>query len=328
MRAGIAGFAELPYKDDAGLPIIGAAVADLPAELSREERLIQLLEPAIRECIIELDLNQLERIPLLVGLAESELPGGSPALADLIVPEIERRLGVRFLERCSRAIATGRTAGFEALHEARGLLQTRGVEACVISGVDSYINARVLHWLGRHWRLKHERNSDGVIPGEAAAAAMLRTLPDTNSGVPARLIGLGFATEQATVMTEEAPLLGLGLTAASKAALSEAGVQMHEIGVRLSDVTGESYGFREQALVVGRLLRVHREEGYPIWHASECIGDTGSAAGIIQLIMAFHAYQKDYAPGEVAMCFTSADSGRRAVAVLAPDVTTRWKRST
>src|SRR5213592_1149933 len=97
---------------------------------------------------------------------------------------------------------------------------------------------------------------------------------------------------------------------------------MHEIGFRLSDVTGESYGFREQTLLITRLLRVRREEGFPIWHCAENFGDTGAAAGIVQLIVAFHAYQKGYAPGKIAMCFTSADSGRRAVALLASNQST------
>ena len=46
----------------------------------------------------------------------------------------------------------------------------REFPACLVCGVDSYINARSLHWLDRNSRLKTPANSDGVIPGEAAAA--------------------------------------------------------------------------------------------------------------------------------------------------------------
>jgi len=316
MRAGIAGFDELPYRDNAGEVIIGAAVPNLDPELSREERLIQMLEPAIRECITGVNPDQLARIPLLVGLAEPELSGGGTSLADTIVPTIERRLGVRFLEVGSHTIPTGRTSAFEAFRDARELMQSQRIEACLVCGVDSYVNARSLYWLDRHLRLKNEQNSDGVIPGEAAAAVILRNQPDSKSVAPVRLIGLGFATEEATVTTEEPPLLGLGLTEASSAALAEASIQMNDIAFRLSDVTGESYGFREQALVVTKLLRIHREDGFPLWHCVENIGDTGAAAGIIQLIVSIYAFQKGYAPGEIAMCFTSANSGRRAAALL------------
>ncbi|MCK5245145.1 MAG: hypothetical protein KAJ90_07735, partial [Desulfobacterales bacterium] len=118
----------------------------------------------------------------------------------------------------------------------------------------------------------------------------------------------------ANVLSEE-PLLGLGLTDAARSALAEAGIKMHEIDFRISDVTGESYGFKEQSLVIARLLRVHKEE-FPIWHCSENSGDIGASAGISQLVVAFHAFLKGYAPGDRAMCYTSAVPGERAVAVI------------
>lgn len=119
-------------------------------------------------------------------------------------------------------------------------------------------------------------------------------------------------------MNEE-PLLGLGLTDAVSAALAEAGIRMHEIDFRIVDVTGESYGFKEQALVVSRLYRVRREESPPLWHGAENIGDTGAAAGIIQMIVASYAFEKGYAPGDTALCTAGADSGGRAAIILSPD---------
>ena len=259
--------------------------------------------------------QSLEEIPLLVGLAESERPGGGSGLTDSIVGEMERWLNVRFHPQLSRVIPDGHISGFEALRTARELLQDPRIPSCLVCGVDSYINAASLHWLDQHWRLKTEDNSDGVIPGEAGAAMLVQREAAADSKTSTRLIGLGFGDEKAGVLSEE-PSLGLGLTEAARAALTEAGIQMHDIAFRLSDVTGESYGFREQALVVARLLRVHQEDGYPIWHCAENIGDTGAAAGIIQLIIASYAYRKGYAPGKRAMCFASTVSGKRAVALL------------
>lgn len=316
MRAGIANFTELPYHDNQGEPIIGAMVPSLTRTFKREEHLIEMLAMALVDCLQKKTPGPFEDIPLLVSLSEPGRPGGCDILAGSIIGRVQKKLNINFHPDLSQTIQKGHTGGFDALRTARKLLQDTRIPACLICGVDSYINASSLLWLDQHWRLKTDENSDGVIPGEAAAAVLVCTNKNTSSATSARLIGLGFGTELAAVMTEE-PLLGLGLTEASKVALSEAGIQMHQIAFRISDVTGESYGFKEQALVVGRLLRVHREEGYPIWHASECIGDTGSAAGIIQMILSFHAYQKGYAPGEIAMCFASADSGRRAVALLA-----------
>jgi 3-oxoacyl-[acyl-carrier-protein] synthase-1 len=138
--------------------------------------------------------------------------------------------------------------------------------------------------------------------------------PDATAAV--QLIGLGFANEESSIMNDS-PLLGIGMKEAAQGALTEAQIRMDQVAFRLSDAAGEGYAFREQALVVARLLRVHRDEEFPLWHCAEYVGETGAAAGLLQLVVAYHAFQKRYAPGTIAMCFTSSDSGRRAVALLA-----------
>lgn len=315
MRAGIAGFSELPYTDSTGEPVLGATASWPGATLGREERMLHMLESAIRQCIVDLEPREIEQMPLFVGLSDRAGPGGCSAPGDRILREVELASGLRFAPQ-SRVIPGCRTTGFEALQIARDAMRDRGIPSCIISGVDSYIDEPSLRSLEYQGRLKRPFHSDGVIPGEAAAAVRVSALP--GAGSP-RVIGLGFGTEQATVLTEEPPLLGLGLTGAARSALSDAGLEMHQTNFRSSDVTGESYGFREQALVVGRLLRVHREDGYPLWHASENIGDTGAAAGVVQLVRCVHAAHRGYAPGRVGMCFASADAGPRAVALLALD---------
>ena len=318
MRAGISALADFSTVDRSGERVVGAVVPGLALDLDPIERRLQLLEPALRECLASRTVEQVQKIPLLLGLSEVDGPVSSSGMAEGILPAIEQRLGARFLQEHSRAASLGRTAGLELLGEARVLIEEGVAPACLICGVDSGVATGALRWLEQRWRLRTSENADGVIPGEAAAAVLLESTPSRALARPVRVVGLGFAAEEATVMNEE-PLLGLGLTQASKLALDEAGIEMHQIGFRISDLTGESYGFREQALVIGRLLRVHREEGYPLWHPSEYVGDTGAAAGVLQLAMAFHAYEGSYAPGKVAMCFTGTDRGRRAVALLASE---------
>ena len=99
-------------------------------------------------------------------------------------------------------------------------------------------------------------------------------------------------------------------------ALAEARLGMHEMDVRLSDVTGELYGFKELPLLEGRLMRVVRKEAQPLWHWAEVIGDSGAAAGLAQLILADQAFRKGYAPGRRAICLASSVPGDRAAAVL------------
>src|SRR5439155_17700411 len=177
----------------------------------------------------------------------------------------------------------------------------------------SFVNAATLLWLDEHFRLKTPANRDGVIPGEAAAAVLLQKTPPPEAVT--EVIGLGFGTEKAHILSEE-PLLGLGMAEAARAALAEARLGLHEIDWRFADVTGELYGFKELPLMEGWLMRVVRKQEQPLWHWAESIGDCGAAAGIMQLVAVDDAFRKGYAPGDRVIGLTSSAPGVRAAAVL------------
>jgi 3-oxoacyl-[acyl-carrier-protein] synthase I len=312
MRASISMFADLPYGDNSGEAIIGSTVGRPAPEIRCEEHFVDLLCSAIKDCQTP---AVPEDIPLLLGLPEPERPGIPKRLAERMIGRVQEELGFHFHPGLSQTICSGHTSGFVALRTARELLRHRKATACMVCGVDSFLSARSLLWLAEHGRLKTEENSDGVIPGEAAAAVLVGLTEASGATSSVRIAGMGFAHEHVNILSQE-PLLGLGLSEALRDALAEAGIGLHEIDFRLSDVTGESYGFREQMLALARVMRSRREEGMPIWHCAEFIGDTGAAAGVCQLVVAFSAFKKGYAPGNRGACYTSAISGDRAVVIV------------
>src|SRR5262249_39102597 len=153
----------------------------------------------------------------------------------------------------------------------------------------------------------------GVIPGEAACLAVVSKEPRSDEHVS--VLGVGVATEPATVFNEE-PFRADGMTAALHGALQEAGLALHDVDFRLSDVAGESYAFEELVLAQTRLMRQVRPT-QPLWHAADCMGDCGAAAGLIQLAWAAHAFHRGYAPGPVASVHAASAFGQRAAAVVA-----------
>lgn len=314
IRAGISRASEIPYRDRDGALVVGAVVPRLSLDVQFEPRLVELLALALRDCVSGEPRTQLQRVPLLVGLAEPDRPGGCVA-AKRLIGHVEERLAVKFHPELSRTVSQGHAAGFGCLALARDILKTTDVPGCLVCGVDSYINASALHWLDRHWRLKRENNPDGVIPGEGAAVVFVRRPGSGPARVGAEVVGIGLAREPSPILSET-PLLGLGLADATRRALDEAGWGFHEVDFRLSDVTGENYGFREHSLAIGRIARVVRVDPQPLWHPLEAIGDTGAAAGVIQLAVASAAWSRAYAPGPRAACFTSSVTGERAVAIL------------
>jgi len=312
MRAGIAGFAELPFHDRQNEPIIGASIPAPGLGTRRRSRLVRLLALALEDLRRVRPDKDWKKVPLLVGLAEVNRPGGAEDLVATVVDEVQQMLGVQFHPSLSTALPLGHVAGLAGMQLARESARNGSAPESVVSGVDSYVNGAALDWLEKEHRLKTPDNTDGVIPGEAAAAVLVENRPTMGA---AQIVGLGFGHEKAGVLSEE-PLLGLGLADAGRKALAEAALGFHEIDFRLSDVTGENYGFREHTLAHARLMRVVRHEDHAMWHAADSIGDTGAAAGVVQLVMAMAAWGKAYAPGTRAACFTSSVPGERAVAIL------------
>lgn len=314
IRAGIAGFRRTKFLDEGRRFIVGAAVPPPAPPSGTVDRLIAILSVSLRECLKNQEFSNWEQVPLLVGVAEPDRPTIEPGAGNDVLTGVQQALGISFHPGLSRLVSQGHTAGFDALYTARHYLQNNNVPACVVGGVDSYLNTEALCWLERHSRLKTPENSDGVIPGEAAAAVLVCREPANANTLATEIVGIGRASEPASILTEE-PMLGMGLTEAARTALAEARTQMHEVDFRIADVTGESYGFKEQALLVGRLLKSPKQK-LPLWDCAGSIGDVGAAAGICQLVVAHYAFQKGYAPGETALCCTSAVPGNRAVAVV------------
>jgi len=313
IRAGIANFDELPYRDNQGEPIVGAVVPGLDPRLDRRRRLLAMSSAAVADCLDGQSPISSAGIPLFLCLAEEQRPGGGAAMASQIIDGVQAELQIDFHPTLSRAVTRGHASAFAALGMIRQLLSRPEIPACLLCGVDSYINASSLLWLDENSRLKTALNHHGLIPGEAAAAVLLKKTPETASAV--QVIGLGFDLEKSHVLSEE-PLLGLGLSSAARNALAEAEVGLHEIDWRVSDLSGEQYGFKELTLVASRLIRVVRQESQPLWHGAQSLGEIGAAAGVAQLIMVERAFRQGYACGEKVICLTSSVSGDRAAAVL------------
>jgi 3-oxoacyl-[acyl-carrier-protein] synthase I len=312
IRAGLANMNDLPYPDNRLEPVVGGVVPGLPLSLNRDTRLVDLLALALSDCLADGQAVPLETVPLLVGLTEPGRAGGAAGLVERLIALVQERLGARFHPSLSRAIAKGHTAGFEAFRVARSLLHGGDAPVCLVCGVDSYVNAGSLLWLDQHRRLKTPSHSDGVIPGEAAAAVLVqRTAPPARPAVG--VVGIGFGMEEAHVLSEE-PLLGLGLAQAARNALAEARLGMEQIDLRLADLTGESYGFKEHSLALSRTLRVRREQ-MPLKHLADTIGDVGAAAGVCQAVLAYHALRK-WRVGTRIACYTSAVPGDRAMMIV------------
>ena len=312
LRAGIATFAETGYRDVQGEPIVGATVPALDPELRGQARLLALIRLALDAMEPPLAAQQpWGRMPLILCTREAERPGSR---LNGIAAKLQGPGGAPLAGPRNAHVASGAASAIQAVAMARTLLADPGVPACLILAADSLIDARVLHWLDVGQRLKTRERTDGVIPGEAACLAVVTREPLGET--PAVSVhGIGVATESATVFNEE-PFRAEAMKSAVGDALRESGLAMHDVDFRLSDVAGESYAFEELALAQTRLMRKVRPS-QPLWHAADCIGDCGAAAGLVQFAWAAQAFHRRYAPGPVAALHAASAFGPRAAAVVA-----------
>lgn len=308
MRARLDGFQETRFIGPGGEWLVGAPVP-LPRNWIGEKRIAHLAAGAISEAF-EKAPEARGRTALILCLAEEERPGRPVRDSSKMLRHITQIVEIEPHPR-SRTVAHGRPSGYAALQHTHKLLASDEVSYVMIAGVDSYLNARSInHYLARN-RLLTAQNSNGFIPGEAAAAILC-----ARTGGAMHLTGLGLAREKAPIYNEmDFPFRGEGMTSAYKQALAGSGRLHSDIALKIGDLVGETYWFQQCALAMLRTQREHSQVR-PIWALGASLGNIGAAAVPVMLGWALSAIQHDYAPSGPILIEASSDDGACGAAVV------------
>lgn len=309
MRARLDGFKETRFVGSQGNWLVGAGVS-LPRMWIGEKRVAHLAAAAIAEAF-EKAPDAIGKTVLILCLPEEGRPGRPVQDNSELLRRIAGILEIEPHAR-SRIVAYGRPSGHVALEQARRMLSTGEAVYVMIAGVDSYLTAlTVSHYL-REGRLLTANNSNGFIPGEAAAAVLCTR--SATEGL--RLLGLGLSREEASIYNkEDLPLRGDGMTQAYRMAFGETGIGMNRLGYRISDLLGEQYWFKQTAIASLRLVR-GRHEFQDLWSPTESLGNIGAAAVPLMIGMAFMAARKGYSAGNPVLIEASNDAGACGAAVF------------
>lgn len=270
-------------------------------------KLARMAAMAINEVLEDVADAERSALPLLLCVAEPQRPGRLQGLDEELFGRIEQELGVSFSD-LSGVVPHGRVAVAVALEQARRLIHERGVPQVVVAAADSLLYWPSLSHYQQAGRLLAPDNSNGFMPGEGAGALLLGSA--TGQAGEIACTGIGFGVERAHIDSEE-PLRAEGLVRAVRAALADAGCEMHHMDYRITDVAGEQYYFKEAALALSRILRVRKEE-FDIWHPAECMGEAGAVLGFAMLAAACAAVRKGYARGPNVLLHMANDAGPRA----------------
>jgi 3-oxoacyl-[acyl-carrier-protein] synthase-1 len=273
-------------------------------------RLARMAALAADEALAEVPQAHRGQIPLLLCVAEAARVGRVAELEERLPAALGAALGCSFTT--VRTIPQGRVGVAVALHASRTLIRQDPHTRVLVVAVDSLLSATTLAYYAARDRLLADVNSNGFIAGEGAGALLLGA--PGSAALQTICAGIGFGKEEAHIEST-LPLRGDGLTAALRGGLAEADCALHEMDYRITDLSGEQYGFKEANLGVVRLLRAHKGE-FDLWHPAESTGETGAAAGAVMVALADAAARGGYARGPRTLLHMGNDSGERAALVL------------
>jgi 3-oxoacyl-[acyl-carrier-protein] synthase I len=262
---------------------------------------------------------------LVVCCAEGERPGMDSASFQQGVNAIVQPWG---FHASSLALDCGKGGIAQALHRASALLQTaratgNGPLRVLLVGLDSLLLAATIEQLIGMDRLLTDSNSDGLIPGEGAAALLLELAAPqpTRSAALSPSHGLHIMAAASAMddwrLDGDTPARAQGLTQAVRTALKAAGTSMSELDFHVSGFNGEAWCAREITLMQSRCMASRRSH---YAHLAPCqwLGDTGAASPVLALAWLADLMGRDpgVSPGQSALAHFAGDDGRRSALVL------------
>ena len=320
IRAGLARFAELPWSAAVyGSPVVGAVVVGVTDGLLGADRMARLAAGAVADLAenAALSARDLAGAGFYVALPSPDRPGVDPSVASSIGRRIGEACSIGGVEARTRVFPAGHAATHAALVEALVDLRSRRVPRAIVGGVDTLVEPDTVAHYHAIGRLKSGDRPVGVMPGEAAAFFALELLgPAEARGATILAVLEAPATAVEPITIDGSGVCdGSGLAAAvarTLAALSDGGART---GLLAGDLNGEPYRSEEFAYMVARALG-GVETPCRLWHAADCIGDTGAASGAVAIALAARGLARGYARTADALVFASSEGGLRGSVFL------------
>ncbi len=320
IRANMDHFQQSEFKVGQKEKVLVARLAD--DDIWGQARLAKWIALAIADCMAPLGQFDPSTISLIWIAPEPERSGADSAWYADVFTEAVTRLEMQFHER-SGILPLGRAGLSNALGQASQLLEEPGCRYVLMVGADTYLNATTINAYLAAERLQVPGNSDGFIPGEAAAAVLLQkprnaTDADASSVAPLmHITGFGIGDEPGRP-DGSVPSRGRGLTQAIRHALDASNYSYSALQFRVSDQNGESFFSREAANALTRVAPSGARK-LSLITLADCIGEVGAATGPAMLAYLSRLLPGPGSPGSCGLLHLANDNGvRNAVVVHYP----------
>jgi 3-oxoacyl-[acyl-carrier-protein] synthase-1 len=323
LRTGASGLTEGGLVDSNEEPVIMCVVPTLDPRLVGPGRALRLAMPAMEEALAAVgDVAASLKIKLVLAvdehIAEKRADGVIPA--SILVAMLHQRAKEiapgTSVEVCARGPAG---PGF-VLAALLASLSSGQVDAVLLGGMHSDYDPAVIAQLEEKGRLYTSQNKDALIPGEAAAFALLMR-PDVarRHGLTAyaQIHSVATGWEKATPDNDHPRYEAIGMTVSVKKAGAPLVEEKLCAGWVLSDMSFEMRRLYEWQAIN---IRARKLFGPPHYFdaPAQRMGYLGASVIPMHLALASVAWRHGYAPSPIAMSVSGSDPGERA-AILVSD---------
>jgi 3-oxoacyl-[acyl-carrier-protein] synthase-1 len=326
ITAGLSRITESPefrVPDEKG-HLVPAKCASVSGITDGQRRFLRHYRMAVRAFTEAIGAANLEEFGLAdcgiyLCICESERIKVDSRIQDELILRICKAVDVPDLTSRTQVFSLGHAAVFQALQDAIAHLMRGRIRYAIIGAVDTYLDEATLHWLADINRLKTDRTVNGIIPGEGAAFIVIENKEAAvarGASLLARLDGMATAMEANNIYTDT-PCRGDGLTMSLQHTLALLPDRGIDTSVVVCDLNGERYRATEWGLTLSRALGTIRRSP-AVWHPASSIGDTGAAAGAINLAFGAVVVAKGYVRPEQVLVWGSSDEGLRGSVYLRP----------
>jgi 3-oxoacyl-[acyl-carrier-protein] synthase-1 len=247
------------------------------------------------------------RLPVILCVPPMR-PGFSKEAQIRLSRRIAKSLPVRFDASNCTLLNTGHESGLSALQYAHGLMGKDHLPACLVGGVDSYVDIDTLHWLEKQERLKGDEQAGGLIPGEGAGFLLIcrkEFAVRHRLDFYAELVSLARGYEPAPWYVGK-PTTGQGLTRTLQEVFKSPRLKTKRAEVTYCDMNGESWRAEEWSFAYLRTAG-HHGEPLDLRHPADCWGDIGAASGILLVALAAMDLSCEEEKDKRALIWTASD---------------------
>lgn len=225
------------------------------------------------------------------------------------ITRLSELTGISF-DKNSSNLYFGEQAGvMQALSDAAECLRTKRAECCVVGGIDSLVDSKLLESLLQLNILKTVSSPTGFVPGEASAFLVLETESRAlarKTSVLATIHSISVARDTCHRFAEFLPL-GQVLGAVIKQSAHSLPIDLDSVRLVIGNLNGDEWKAMDWGYALLGLPDSWRS--VPHWNPVESFGEVGAASAAVACCVGIRAYQREYVGAGTILVWLSGDDG-------------------